>query len=130
NNQGSDSDSEYDFVATESDDISDSEHMSEESDSSNSDFEQGDVVTTSQRETLQKAGTTWSIHPNLVHSCIVAANIMKKKKPGPTTKVQTILDAFKLFFTNEIIFSAIFQCCNEINVRQLFSILYFSILSL
>ncbi|CAF4044099.1 unnamed protein product, partial [Rotaria sp. Silwood2] len=32
--------------------------MSEESDSSNSDFEQGDVVTTSQRETLQKAGTT------------------------------------------------------------------------
>ncbi|CAF2544460.1 unnamed protein product [Rotaria sp. Silwood2] len=78
-NQGSISNCEYDFVATKSDDISDSEHMSEESDSSNSDFEQGDVVTTSQRETLQKAGTTWFIHPNLLQSCIAAADIMKKK---------------------------------------------------
>ncbi|CAF4700812.1 unnamed protein product, partial [Rotaria socialis] len=49
-----------DFLATESDDTSNSEHISEESDLSNSDFEHGDVVT-------------------------------------------TILDAFKLFFTNEML---------------------------
>ncbi|CAF2367531.1 unnamed protein product [Rotaria sp. Silwood2] len=65
-NQGSDSDREYDFVATESDDTSDSEHISEDFDSSNSDIEQGDVVTISEPETLQKAGTTWSMHSNLV----------------------------------------------------------------
>ncbi|CAF1275687.1 unnamed protein product [Rotaria sordida] len=53
-NQGSDSDSEYDFVATESDNTSNSEHISEESDLPNSDIEQGDVITASQPETLQK----------------------------------------------------------------------------
>ncbi|CAF1258452.1 unnamed protein product [Rotaria sordida] len=78
-NQGSDSDSEYDFVATESDDTSNSEHISEESDLSNSDTEQDDVVTANQPETLQK------------------------DDPGPTIKIQTILDAFKLFSTNEIL---------------------------
>ncbi|CAF4844570.1 unnamed protein product, partial [Rotaria socialis] len=50
----SDSDSESDFLATESDDTSNSEHISEESDLSNSDFEHGDVVTISQSETLKK----------------------------------------------------------------------------
>ncbi|CAF3337934.1 unnamed protein product [Rotaria socialis] len=53
-NQGSDSDSEFDFLATESDDTSNSEHISEESDLSNSDFEHDDVVTVSQPETLKK----------------------------------------------------------------------------
>ncbi|CAF5006306.1 unnamed protein product, partial [Rotaria socialis] len=37
-NQGSDSDSESDFLATESDDTSNSEHISKESDLSNSDL--------------------------------------------------------------------------------------------
>ncbi|CAF1486160.1 unnamed protein product [Rotaria sordida] len=101
-NQGSDSDSEYDFVATESDDTSNSKHISEESDLSNSDTEQDDVVTANQPETLQKDDVTWTMHPNLEQSCIAAANIMKKK-PGPTIKIQTILDAFKLFSTNEIL---------------------------
>ncbi|CAF4918967.1 unnamed protein product [Rotaria socialis] len=59
-NQGSDSDSESDFLATESDDTSNSEHISEESDLSNSDFEHGDVVTVSQPETLKKDGVTWT----------------------------------------------------------------------
>ncbi|CAM4987091.1 unnamed protein product, partial [Rotaria socialis] len=53
-NQGSDSDSESDFLATESDDTSNSEHISKESDLPNSDFEHGDVVTVSQSETLKK----------------------------------------------------------------------------
>ncbi|CAM4865985.1 unnamed protein product [Rotaria socialis] len=63
-NQGSDSDSESDFLATESDDTSNSEHISKESDLSNSDFEHGDVVTVSQPETLKKNGVTWSMYPN------------------------------------------------------------------
>jgi hypothetical protein len=42
------------------------------------------------------------MYPNLKQSRIAAANIMKKKA-GPTIKIQTILDAFKLFFTNEIL---------------------------
>ncbi|CAF1255686.1 unnamed protein product, partial [Rotaria sordida] len=84
-NQGSDSDSEYDFVGTESDVTSNSEHISEESDLSNFDIEQGDVVTTSQPETLQKDGITRSMYPKLEESRI------------------TILNAFKLFFTNEIL---------------------------
>jgi hypothetical protein len=54
-NQGSDSaDSDYDFVANESDDTSNSEHISEESDLSNSDIEQGDAVTASQPENITK----------------------------------------------------------------------------
>ncbi|CAF5194746.1 unnamed protein product [Rotaria magnacalcarata] len=57
-NQGSDSDSDSDFLATGSDDTSNSEHISEESDLSNSDFEHGDVVTVSQPETLKKNGVT------------------------------------------------------------------------
>ncbi|CAF1412191.1 unnamed protein product [Rotaria magnacalcarata] len=52
--QGSDSDRESGFLPTESDDISNSEHISEESDLSNTHFEHGDVVTISQPETLKK----------------------------------------------------------------------------
>ncbi|CAF4200535.1 unnamed protein product, partial [Rotaria sordida] len=40
--QDSDSDSEYDPIVTESDDTSTNKHISEESDSSNSDIDQSD----------------------------------------------------------------------------------------
>ncbi|CAF4129171.1 unnamed protein product [Rotaria sordida] len=60
--QDSDSDSEYDPIVTESDDTSTNKHISEESDSSNSDIDQSDIATDSQSETLQKVGVTWSIH--------------------------------------------------------------------
>ncbi|CAF1079145.1 unnamed protein product, partial [Rotaria magnacalcarata] len=69
-NQGSNSDSDSDFLATESDDTSNSEHISEESD-----FEHGDVVTVSQPETLKKNGVTWSIYPSLEQSRTAAANV-------------------------------------------------------
>src|ERR1700722_16499682 len=78
--QDSDLDSEYDIAATESDDTSANEHISGQSDSSNSDIDQGDTVTDSQPEPLQKAGATWSIHPNSVQGRISAANIMKKNR--------------------------------------------------
>ncbi|CAF4362258.1 unnamed protein product, partial [Rotaria sordida] len=60
--QDSDLDSEYDPIVTESDVTSTNKHISEESDSSNSDIDQSDIATDSQLETLQKTGVTWSIH--------------------------------------------------------------------
>ncbi|CAM4942568.1 unnamed protein product [Rotaria socialis] len=88
-NQGSDSDSESDFLATESDDTSNSEHISKESDLSNSDFEHGDVVTVSQPETLKKNGVTWSMYPNFsshLYSLCISRNLSAMK-----TKRSTIL---------------------------------------
>ncbi|CAF1441196.1 unnamed protein product [Rotaria sordida] len=84
--QDSDSDSEYDPIVTESDDISTNKHMSEESDSLNSDIDQSDIAADSQPETLQKAGVTWSIHSIPVQGRISTANIMKKK-PDSITKI-------------------------------------------
>ncbi|CAF2070860.1 unnamed protein product [Rotaria magnacalcarata] len=78
-NQGSDSDSDSDFLATESHDTFNSEHISEESDLSNSDFEHGDVVTVSQPETLKNNGVTWSIYPSLEQSRTAAANIRPRQ---------------------------------------------------
>ena len=92
-NQDSDPDSEYDPIVTESDDTSTNEHISEESNSSISDI---------QPETLEKAGVTWSIHPNPVQGRIAATNIIKTRL-GPTTTPKIISDAFKLFFTSEIL---------------------------
>ena len=56
----------------------------------------------SQPETLKRNGVTWSMYSNSEQSRTAAANVMKKKA-GPTIKIQTILDAFKLFFTNRIL---------------------------
>ncbi|CAF3180420.1 unnamed protein product [Rotaria socialis] len=93
----SDLNSEYDLIVTESDDTSTNEHISEESDSSNSDIDQSDIPIDIQPETLQKVGVTWSKHSVLVKDRISAANIMKQK-PGAITTVQSNLDAFKLLF--------------------------------
>ncbi len=103
-----DSDNEYDPIDTESDDTSTDEHISEQFDSSDSDVDHRDIVADSQPETLQKGGAIWSAHPSPAEGRIPAANIMKRK-PGFTTKIQTILDAFKLFFTNEILDEIIFH---------------------
>ncbi|CAF2682152.1 unnamed protein product [Rotaria sp. Silwood2] len=101
--EDSDSDNDSDFVPIQSDDTSTNEHISEESDISNSDGDDHcDVYTDDQPETLEKAGIIWSIHANPAQGRIPVANIIKTK-PGPITKVQTILDAFKLFLTNEIL---------------------------
>ncbi|CAF4519394.1 unnamed protein product, partial [Didymodactylos carnosus] len=72
------------------------------SDSSNSDIDQGDVATDTQPQILEKAGVVWSINPNPVQGRISAANIIKEK-PGSRTNVHTIVGAFKLFFTNELL---------------------------
>ncbi|CAF3845480.1 unnamed protein product, partial [Rotaria sp. Silwood1] len=50
-----DLDSDFDTSAIESDDTSTDEHISEESDSSNSDTGENDIFTNSQPETIEKA---------------------------------------------------------------------------
>ncbi|CAF3698644.1 unnamed protein product [Rotaria sp. Silwood1] len=118
--QESDLDSDFDTSAIESDDTSADEHISEESDSSNSDTGENDIFTNSQPETIEKAGVTWSSYQNKKNSRISAAKIMKIKS-GSSTKVQTILDSFKLFFTDELLDDIVFhtnryaeQCFDQI----------------
>ncbi|CAF3757597.1 unnamed protein product [Rotaria sp. Silwood1] len=107
--EDSDSDNDSDSVSIESDHTSTNEHISEESDISNSDDDdQCDAYTDDQPETLEKAGIIWSIHANPAQGRIPVANIIKTK-PGPITKVQTILDAFKLFLTHEILDEVVIQ---------------------
>ncbi|CAF4096248.1 unnamed protein product, partial [Rotaria sp. Silwood1] len=100
----SDSDTEYEVPTNvdESDDTSTDEHISEQSDSSDSDIDGDNIIVNTQPATLQKGELTWSSDPSSVQSRTPAANIMKKK-PGYSTKVQNIVDAFKLFFTDEIL---------------------------
>ena len=79
--EDSDSDNDSDFVPVESDDTSTNEHISEESDKSNSDDDdQCDVYTDDQPETLEKAGIIWSIHANPAQGRIPAVNIIKKNQ--------------------------------------------------
>ncbi|CAF2934079.1 unnamed protein product [Rotaria sp. Silwood2] len=106
--QDSDLENDYDFVPVESDDTSTNEHILEESDKSNSDDDQTDTYTDDQPEILEIAGIRWSIRANLKQGRIPAANVIKKR-PGSTTKVQTILDSFKLFLTNEILDEIVLQ---------------------
>ncbi|CAF4192422.1 unnamed protein product [Rotaria magnacalcarata] len=71
------------------------EHISEQSDFSDSDINQAAMTTDKQPETLEKAGITWSIHSNTVQGRISATNTMKKK----TGFVAKILDE-TVFHTN------------------------------
>ncbi|CAF1412176.1 unnamed protein product [Rotaria magnacalcarata] len=103
-NQGSNSDSDSDFLATESDDTSNSEHISEESDLSDSDFEHGDVVTVSQPETLKKNGVTWSIYPSLEQSRTAAANLIDRL---PNNVKQGRCITFDRYFTDIKLFDAL-----------------------
>jgi hypothetical protein len=106
--QKSDLDSDFDISAAESDDTSTDEHISEESDPSNSNIDKNGAFTNNQPERIEKGGVTWSIYPNIKHSRTPAAKIMKIKS-GFSTKVQTILDSFKLFFTNELFDEIVFR---------------------
>lgn len=106
--QESISDSDFDESTFESDDTSAEEHISAESDASYSDVEENDLLSmATQPDTVEKAGVVWSIHPTVEYSRLPATNIIKVK-PGFTTKVKTVLGAFKLFFTNEIVDEIVF----------------------
>ncbi|CAF1628744.1 unnamed protein product [Adineta ricciae] len=54
---------DYDYIASETDDTSAEEHVSERSDSSNSGVDPADSTADRQPETLEKENTVWFINP-------------------------------------------------------------------
>lgn len=107
----SDSDSDYSAPETESDDTSTDECISEKDDSSDSYISDDNTNTNIQPKSIQKDGVTWSIRNSEEYGRRRAANIIKKK-PGAVTAVDTIVDAFKLFFTNDISDAVVLQTNN------------------
>lgn len=105
------SDPDYSISETESDDTSTDECISKEddsSDSSNSYMSDDDINIDTQPESIKKDGITWSTEKTTAPGRFRAVNILKKK-PGPVTKIQTMVDAFKLFITNDILDEVILQ---------------------
>ena len=51
---------------------------------------------------IEKGGVLWSPERTTIQDRLRAINIMKSK-PGSVTAIQTMMDAFKLFFTDEIL---------------------------
>ncbi|CAF0970366.1 unnamed protein product [Rotaria sordida] len=104
----SNSDPDYLGAETESDDTSTDEHISKKDDSSDSDNTDDDTVINNQPESAEKNGVLWTTQTTAAHSRLYVINIMKKK-PGAVTAVQTIMDAFKFFITDEILNEIVLQ---------------------
>ncbi|CAF3081518.1 unnamed protein product [Rotaria sp. Silwood2] len=103
------SDSDYLFSGTESDDTSTDECISKEDDSTDSYVsDDDDINSNTQPDTIEKGGVTWSAQNNKSSGRFRATNILKKKS-GSVTTVQTIFDVFKLFFTNDILDEIVLQ---------------------
>lgn len=98
----SDSDEDYFTAESESDDTSTDECISNEDDSSDSCLTSNDANTDIQPKSVEKAGIRWSKYNNKKHGRLRAINIIKRK-PGPVTSVQTIVETFKLFIINDIL---------------------------
>jgi hypothetical protein len=97
----SNSDSDYCFSGTESDDTSGDEHISQEDDSSDSYVSNHDINVDKQPDTIEKGGIVWSTQKIPSSGRLRATNILKKKS-SIVGNFQTITDAFKLFITNDI----------------------------
>jgi hypothetical protein len=104
----SDSDSDFRISSNESDDTSADEYISEESNLSDSDADEHDALVNAQPRSIEKRGISWCMEPSMGQGRTRASNILKTR-PGSTTKVQTILEAFKLFFTDEILDEIVLQ---------------------
>ncbi|CAF1318264.1 unnamed protein product [Rotaria sordida] len=91
----SDSDTEYEVPTNvdESDDTSTDEHISEQSDSSDSDIDGDNIIVNTQPATLQKGELTWSSDPSSVQSRTPAANIMKKNQAKENKKPVILLSS-------------------------------------
>ncbi|CAF1187133.1 unnamed protein product [Rotaria sordida] len=97
----SNSDPDYSFSDTESDNSSTDECISKE-DSSDAHFNDDDTHINAQSESIEKGGVSWSTQRPTVQGRVHFINIMKTT-PGPITVIQTMMDAFKLFLTDEIL---------------------------
>ncbi|CAF1619910.1 unnamed protein product, partial [Didymodactylos carnosus] len=104
----SDSDTDYHVSGIESNDTSADEHISQEEDSSDCYVSDDDKLDETQPESIEKNGVTWSTKRTTVAGRLAAVNIFKRK-PGPVTSTQTILEAFKLFFTNDLLNEVVLQ---------------------
>ncbi|CAF1454756.1 unnamed protein product [Rotaria sordida] len=104
----SNSDPDYSFSDTESDDTSTDERISNEEDSSDAHISNDDTQINAQPESIEKGGVSWSTQRPTVQGRVHAINIMKTK-PGPVTVIQTMMDAFKLFLTDEILNEVVLQ---------------------
>ncbi|CAF1384390.1 unnamed protein product [Adineta ricciae] len=106
------SDRSFSPAETESDDTSTDELISNEDDSSPSTSNDGDddetVHPTGQPESVEKGGIVWTTESKSVHGRLQKINILKKK-PGEATSVETIIDAFKLFITDDILDEIVLQ---------------------
>ncbi|CAF1270130.1 unnamed protein product [Didymodactylos carnosus] len=113
-NDASESDSDFEISAIEPDDTSTDEQISKEDESSGSDIDGGahDAIGQNpQPKSIEKASVTWSRDQTSAQGRIHAENIMKIRA-GSITAVESILCAFRLFFTDEI-FDEVVQQTNR-----------------
>ncbi|CAF4469013.1 unnamed protein product, partial [Rotaria sp. Silwood2] len=100
----SNSDSDYlSETESESHDTSTDECISKEDESCDPNVSD-DIIhldINAQPETIEKDGLLWSTQKSTAPGRLRATNVMKKK-PSSVTAVQTIIETFKLFITNEI----------------------------
>ena len=104
----SNSDPDFSLSESESDDTSTDEHVSENDNSSDSYTNDDDIHVNIQPDTIEKNGVVWSKEKPKAAGRLHATNILKTR-PGPVTKIRTILEGFKLFFTNEILDEVVSQ---------------------
>ncbi|CAF1508164.1 unnamed protein product [Rotaria sordida] len=104
----SNSDPDYSVGEIKSDDTSADESISKEDDSLDSNSTDDNIDINSQPESIEKNGVLWTTETSAAHGRLHAINIMKMK-PGAVTTVQIIMDAFKLFITDEILSEVVLQ---------------------
>jgi hypothetical protein len=115
----SNSDTDYHISETESDDISTDEFISHNEDLSDSYASDNDLSDSyvnddndtckhAQPEFVEKNGISWSSQKTQVLGRLRATNILKKKF-GSITSIQTMIDAFRLFITKDILNEIVMQ---------------------
>ena len=67
-----------------------------------------DIDINSQPESLDKNGVLWTTQATTACSRLYAINIMKTK-PSAVTAIQTIMDTFQVFITNEVLNEIVLQ---------------------
>ena len=109
----SNSDRDDSVSETESDDKSNDDYVPQgnDSDDSVSSIDEEEMHPMNQPESLEKGGVLWSKHGTKARGRFGAVNVLKRKL-GDVTSVRTIMDAFKLFITDEIMNEIVLQTNN------------------
>ncbi|CAF1177060.1 unnamed protein product [Rotaria sordida] len=115
----SNSDTDYHISGIESDDTSTDEFISQNEDSSDSyasddDLsdshvnDHNDMFKHAQPDFIEKNGVSWSSQKTQAAGRLRTMNILKRKS-GSITSIQTIVDAFRLFITEDILNEIVMQ---------------------